>query len=69
MDNDLEQLEEKIKEKGQERAKKKQKVSGRSVFRLQEIIRNNAVSSEIERKKKSKKDGDGTSGKTLAGDN
>jgi|GEM_PF-3454459 len=37
MDQDLDTLEEEIKE--QEKPKKKHKVSGRSVFRLQEIIK------------------------------
>ena len=67
MDQNLEQLEEKIKNR--QKRKKNQKISGRSVFGLQEIIQAKAVSSEVERKKKAKKDGNGDDSKTLAGDN
>lgn len=75
MDQDLDELEEKIKDKA--KRKKDQKISGRSVFKLREIIQAKAVSSdlsrvlsrEVERKKKAKKDGNGDDSKTLAGDN
>ena len=39
MDQDLERLEEKHKKKNKERLKSKHKQSGRSVFKLQEIIK------------------------------
>lgn len=55
--DDLDKIEEKLKEEKAEGEKTHHKVSGKSVFELQEIIR-----------KKSKKDGDGSSNKTLAGD-
>ena len=55
MNKDLEELEENLKQK-QKPKKKDQKISGRSVFKLQEIIQAKAVSSEVERKKKAKKD-------------
>lgn len=45
MDEDLNKIEEKLKEETEEEQKKPEKISGKSVFRLQEII-----------KKKSKKD-------------
>lgn len=75
MDQNLDELEEKIKDKA--KRKKDQKISGRSVFKLREIIQAKAVSSdlsrvlsrEVERKKKAKKDGNGDDSKTLAGDN
>lgn len=38
MNNDLDQIEEEIKEKEDEKKKRKVKVSGRSVFKLKEII-------------------------------
>lgn len=57
MDEDLENLEEKLKKK--EKGKKDHKVSGRSVFKLQEIIK---------KKSKELKDGDGENSQTLAGD-
>ena len=55
MNQNLEELEENLKQK-QKPKKKDQKISGRSVFKLQEIIQAKAVSSEVERKKKAKKD-------------
>ena len=55
--NDLDEVEEELKEEESEKEKTHHKVSGKSVFELQEIIR-----------KKSKKDGDEHDRKTLAGD-
>jgi hypothetical protein len=55
-DDDLDKIEEELKEKESEEEKTHHKVSGKSVFELQEII-----------KKKSQKDGDGSS-KTMGGD-
>ena len=57
MNDDLDKIEEKLKEKEAEEEKTHHKVSGKSVFDLQEIIR-----------KKSKKDGDEHNRNTLAGD-
>lgn len=56
MDQDLDQIEEKLKEETEEKKKKPDKVSGRSVLKLQEII------------KKKSKEGDDDSRKTLAGE-
>ncbi len=55
MNKDLEELEENLKQK-QKPKKKDHKISGRSVFKLQQIIQAKAVLSEVERKKKAKKD-------------
>ncbi|MFA6492730.1 MAG: hypothetical protein WCV58_01155 [Patescibacteria group bacterium] len=58
MENDLDRIEEDLKKK--EKYKKEQKKSGRSVFRLQEIIKNKHEGSQKE------ESGDGS--KALAGD-
>ena len=57
VDNDYDKIEEELKEKESKEEKTHQKVSGKSVFELQEII-----------KKKSQKDGDEHDRKTVAGD-
>jgi len=57
MNNDLDDIEEEIKEKDTEEKKVKHKVSGRSVFEIQEII-----------KKKSKRGENDHSTETVAGD-
>ena len=54
MNHDYDKVEEDLKKKA--RKKKEQKISGKSVFKLQEIIQQKAVSSEVERKEKSKKE-------------
>jgi hypothetical protein len=51
---ELDEIEEELKEEESEEEKTHHKVSGKSVFELQEII-----------KEKSKKDGDGTSSKAV----
>ena len=56
MNNDYDKIEENLKKKTE--PKKEVKKSGRSVFKLQEIMRQKAVSSQIEKKKKSEQDRD-----------
>ena len=43
MDNDYDQIEEKLKEKKSEEEKTRHKVSGRSVFQIKKIIQDKAV--------------------------
>lgn len=57
MNDDFDRIEEDLKEKKQEEEKTHHKVSGKSVFKLQEII-----------KEKSKKEESGDSEKPVAGD-
>lgn len=51
MNENYDKIEEELKKKSE--PKKEKRVSGKSVFKLQEIIQQKAVSSEVERKKKS----------------
>jgi hypothetical protein len=60
MNNDLDQIEEELKEEEEKTEKTHHKVSGKSVFQLQEIIASRGNSSGII-KKKSKKERDGSS--------
>jgi len=60
MNQDYDKIEEELKKEA--KPKKKQKQSGRSVFQLQEIIKDKS------KVQSSKKDGDGNSRETLAGD-
>lgn len=70
--NDLDKIEEELKEEESEEEKTHHKVSGKSVFELQEIIAKRGEEASRGNsfgiiKKKSKKDGDGSSNKTMAG--
>lgn len=57
--NDLDKIEEELKEKESQEEKTHHKVSGKSVFELQKIIK---------KKSQTPKEGNGDSGKTVAGD-
>jgi len=59
MDHDLDEVEKKLKEK--KRSKMLHKISGRSIFKLQEIIKEKSAS------RRTKKDGDGDLAEPVAG--
>jgi len=51
--NDLDKIEEKLKKEEAEKKKKEQKVSGHSVFKLQEIIKEKPQKDKLEKSPKS----------------